>query len=98
MANLHVFSKLSSDVTYHDWVAGGADLPVKAHSVTIKGGAGVTTRNLITPLGVDTEITEKDAEVLNRNEIFKLHKKNGFVQIQKKDADVEKVVADMADT
>ena len=98
MANLHVFSKLSSDVTYHDWVPGGGDLPVKAFSVTIKGGAGVTTKNLITPLGVHTEITEQDAEVLNRNEVFKLHQKNGFVKIQKKDADVEKVAADMADT
>ena len=98
MATYHVFSKLSSDVTYHDWVSGGADLPVKAHSVMIKGGAGVTTKNLITPIGVHTEISDRDAEMLNRNEVFKLHQKNGFVQIQKKNADVEKVVADMGDT
>ena len=98
MATLHVFSKLSADQNYHDWIPGGADMPVKAHTVLIKGGAGVITKNLLTPLGVHTEISEKDAEMLNCNEVFKLHQKNGFVQIQKKNADVEKVAADMADT
>ena len=98
MANLHVFSKLSTDVTYHDYEAGGADLPVITKSVTINGGAGVATKHLVTPLGVHTEITEDQAELLNRNGIFQLHKKNGFVVIEKKKADVEKVAANMADT
>ncbi len=93
--NVHVFSKMSSSVDYVDWIAGGADLPTRGKSVFIKGGHGVAGKNLITPLGVHTEISQEDAEILKRNHVFQTHLKNGSVVIQKSKADPEKVVADM---
>jgi hypothetical protein len=97
MAKFYVYSKMSASVVYNDFVPGGADLPVVAKSVTIKGGAGIANKNLITPLGVVTEIDDADLEMLNRNGIFKLHKENGFITVEKRNVDVEKVVANMGE-
>jgi hypothetical protein len=55
--------------------------PDQGGSVIIKGGAGVANENLQTPRGVPTMVTEAQAELLKRNEVFKLHEKNGFVAI-----------------
>lgn len=93
----HVYSKLATDVEYPEYMQGGADIPVKGKSVFIKGGAGVANKYLQTPLGVHTEITEEEAEILNRHPVFKIHRDNGFVKIEKAKSDVEKVVADMGD-
>ena len=93
--NLHVFSKMSASVKYIDWIKGGADLPSQGKTVFIKGGAGVATKHLITPLGVHTEVTPEEAEILKRNHVFQLHLKNGAVVIQESKADPEKVVGDM---
>ncbi len=70
-------------------------MPVKVGSVTIKGGAGVANKNIITPLGVHTEVSAEEMDLLNENGIFKLHKDAGFIAVEEKKADVEKVVADM---
>ena len=93
--NLHVFSKMASSVNYIDWIPGGADLPSRGKSVLIKGGHGVAGKNLITPLGIHTEITAEEAELLKRNKVFQLHLKNGSVVIQESKADPEKVISDM---
>ena len=91
----YVFSKMACDVSYNDYIPGGADLPIKTSSVLIKGGAGVANDRIITPLGICTEVTEEQVSQLNANGIFKLHRDNGFVTIESKNQDVEKVVADM---
>ena len=93
--NLHVFSKMAASVRYVDWIKGGADLPSQGKSVFIKGGTGVATKHLITPLGIHTEVTSEEAEILKRNHVFQLHLKNGAVLIQESKADPEKVIADM---
>ncbi len=91
----HVYSKLSAPVSYHEHVPGGANVTSIGRTVTIAGGAGVANKNLITPLGVHTEVTEEEMEFLNNDETFKLHKQNGFIAIETKNYDIEKVVADM---
>jgi len=95
-SKFYVFSKMSAGVTYNDYADGGADLPVIVRKVTIQGGAGIANKNLITPLGVMTEVDADDMEFLNRNGIFQQHKKNGFIAVEAQKAEVEKVVADMA--
>ena len=92
---MHVFSKMAASVKYVDWLPGGADLPYAGKSVLIRGGAGVASKNLITPLGIHTEVTAEEAEILKRNRVFQLHLKNGSVVMQESNADPEKVVADM---
>lgn len=91
----YVFSTLANDQNYTNWHKGGADLPVKGHSVLIKGGTGVANDRLITPIGVSTEISEHDLEELQRNPQFKQHQENGFLVVKSKNADVEKIASDM---
>lgn len=93
----YVYSKLSNSQLYTEFVAGGADLPGIAHSVHIKGGAGLADRHIITPLGVRTEVTERDVESLKNNPVFQQHEKNQFVVIEAKPFEVDKVVANMGD-
>ena len=93
----HVFSKMAADVTYNDYAPGGADIPVLLRSVTIRGGAGVANKNIITPLGFHTEISQEDMEFLNRNGIFCLHRDNGFVTIQERNAPIEQVIPDLTE-
>lgn len=95
MANHHVFSTLANDQLYTNWHQGGADLPIKGHSVLIKGGTGVANDRLITPMGVSTEITEHDLEELQRNPVFREHEAKGFLIVKSKKADAEKVASDM---
>lgn len=91
----HIFSTLSANVAYQEWVPGGADIPVPGRKVLIRGGTGIAHKHLITPMGVHTEIDEDELRILQNDEVFKLHKKNGFVTIEEKYADPEKVAADM---
>lgn len=92
-----VYSKLSNSQLYTEFVAGGADVPAVSHSVHIKGGTGLADKHIITPLGVRTEITARDVESLKSNVVFQQHEKNGFIKIEAKAYDIEKVVADMGD-
>lgn len=94
-AKHYVFSTLANDQLYTNWIQGGADLPVKGHSVLIKGGTGVANDRLITPIGVSTEISEYDLEELERNPSFKDHRDKGFLVVRAKNADAEKVASDM---
>lgn len=93
----HVYSKMAASVAYNDFVKGGADLPVKAMSVTIKGGAGIANNHIITPLGVHNEVSEEEITMLKSNGIFQLHEKAGFIKVEERKADIEKVVADMTE-
>jgi hypothetical protein len=95
MKKIYVYSTLSSDMRYTNFAAGGADLPVEAGSVLIRGGAGVANDRLVTPRGVVTEIGEAELEVLRGNKVFELHEKNGFIVVSEASTDPEKVAADM---
>jgi hypothetical protein len=90
----HVYSKMAADVTYNDYVPGG-DIPRVARSVTIKGGAGVANKNIITPYGVHTEITEEERDMLLKNGIFQLHQEAGFVTIEGKKEDPDRVATNL---
>ena len=94
MAN-YVFSTLANDQSYTNWHQGGADVPVKGHSVLIKGGTGVANDRLITPMGICTEITDYDLEELQKNKCFLDHQEKGFLVVQSKKADAEKVAEKM---
>lgn len=100
-----VFSKLSSSQKYT-----GYQPPVDKETtgvntiqnyVLIHGGANIADKNLHTPMGVMTTITDDEAAFLEQNHVFKIHKKNRMVIIESDAAnkgDVEAVVSDMGDT
>lgn len=91
----YVFSTLANDQNYAVWVAGGGDIPIQERLIFVAGGTGVANDRIVTPLGTATEISVDDIELLEANYVFKLHRENGFVQIQRTKADPEKVAADM---
>lgn len=93
---LYVFSTLSCDQRYTNYVTENNDLPRPVAEVFVKGGAGVANDRVQTPRGVATRITEEDKLILETNEHFALHKKNGFVQISEEKLDPEQFAADMA--
>jgi hypothetical protein len=96
MAKVYVFSTLACDQRYVDYQKGPNDLPIEGRSVLIEGGTGVANKRLVTPLGVCTTITDADLELLEQNEMFKLHRDKGFLTVQRKSADPEKVASDMS--
>lgn len=80
---IFILSTLSADQLYTTWVAGGADLPKIAKQVFVAGGANVANRKLVTPQGVVTEVDEDDLAALETNEVFQLHKTNGYITVSK---------------
>lgn len=91
----HVYSRLANSVTYTEWLRGGGDIPTKGREVTIRGGAGIASKHLITPMGVVTSVTDEEAEFLTNDHHFRKHAENGYVRIERTKTDVETVVADM---
>lgn len=94
MTKYYVYSTLSCNNIYRSYKA-TSDLPVAGDEVLIKGGANIATKNLVTPRGVVTEIDENQLQLLQNDEVFKLHQKNGFIKIEEKLVDAEVVAADM---
>lgn len=91
----YVFSTLTNDQHYVNWEKGPHDVPVETVGVHIKGGTGIANDRLITPLGVCTEVSDAEHEMLKRNPIFQQHVENGHIIVRTSKADPEKVAADM---
>lgn len=92
---LYVYSTLTADQRYTNYTQGGADMPVPAGAVFVKGGAGVANDRIQTPRGVATEITADDLKILEANSDFLLHKENGFIEVSEEKVDPEQAAADM---
>jgi len=91
----YVFSTLSTDVDYTVYGESVNDLPTIEKRITIKGGANVATKHLITPKGVMTAVEDAEFDILSAHPVFQMHKKNGFITVEKKAADPEKVASNM---
>lgn len=92
----YIYSTLSSSMHYENHVPGGGDLPQVASSVFIQGGANIPDKFLRTPDGaVITPVSDEELTALEANEIFQLHKANGFIVVSDKKHDAEAVAADM---
>lgn len=91
----HVYSKMAGDVRYNDYIRTSETISKIKASVLIKGGAGVANKNIITPLGVHTEITADDRDMLLKNGIFKKHLEGGFVTIEEKKEDPDLVATNL---
>lgn len=93
--SVYVFSTMTAGVTYVLYGPGGGDLPVSQRSVTIAGGSNLPNKHMLTSIGVMTEVSDEDWAWLEQDQIFQLHKKNGFIQVRDKPAVAEKVATDM---
>ena len=66
--------------------------------VEIKGGHGVATiKNLHTPRGVMTAVSDDDLAWLMKNDAFVRHIDAGWISVDKKEVDGEKKAKDMND-
>jgi hypothetical protein len=93
---VHVYSTLATPQAFTTWKAGGGDIPLVDRQVVIKGGAGVATKNLLTPIGVHTAITVDDYDAIKDHPRFVRLIGRGHIRVEKKRAyDIESVVSDM---
>lgn len=92
-----VYSTLTETQKYTKWEKAG-EVYVEVGSVVINGGHGkADKRTLITPIGVGTEVTDEQLEMLNSIKAFQDHKDAGFIEIvMKGKKEAEKVAAGMA--
>lgn len=91
-----VYCTISSDVEYTFWGTsqeGQALTPVRM--IRINGKANLPNKTLLTPRGAVTAVTDEEIDALNAHPVFQQHKRNGFVTIEKRGTDVDKVVSDM---
>lgn len=85
---LFVYSMLANSQLYqlHGAAAAPGVPPPVVGEVLVRGGAGVADKRADTPEGaIVTPITREEADMLNKNAVFKLHEKNGFVRIHDED-------------
>ncbi|WP_310625796.1 hypothetical protein [Limnohabitans sp.] len=91
-----IYSRLAADQAYTIYVAGTTEqVPVIEQTISIKGGADVASRNIITMQGVATEVTDAQLEALQKNHVFGIHLENEHLVIDKKKRDADEVGADL---
>ena len=91
-----IYSTLSTDQQYRGYTKGGGDMPIVSTKVFIAGKANIMNKNIITPRGMVTEVTEEELKVLEADEVFKIHVKGGFISVDKKQVDAEKAAENMS--
>jgi hypothetical protein len=69
----------------------------KPMRVSIKGGHGLANKNIVTPRGVATQVSDEDMQLLLDDKLFQRHMKAGFMSYDKKNVDPEKKAASMED-
>lgn len=95
---VYVYSTLANPQKFVDYAPPPEPgmLPVEKIAVHVKGGAGIASKNLITPLGVCTPITQAEYDAICNLDHFTRFVASGHITVQKSQAyEIEKVVSDM---
>lgn len=93
----YIYSTMTQDNIYREYSSNGV-INVKKHGVLIKGGANVPfagVKKIFTPLGVATEVSDSDLEFLQKNDAFNRHLKRGFLKIEDRKTNADKIAKDM---
>jgi hypothetical protein len=92
----HIYSTMANSTRYVQYLpTPQKDLNVAGASVLINGGSGINKKNLATPLGVHTPVSDEDFEWLKDDAHFKQHIKNGYIAVRKAEVNPEVAAADM---
>ena len=93
----YVYSTLANDQVYPYWIEqdNSRQLPRREVEVFIKGQAGVMGKNLVTPKGVVTEVTDEELAVLEKSPQFKRHCELGYLNVSKKKTNADKAASDL---
>lgn len=94
----YVFSTITNDTCYVGY-ATGRDLHQVQKSVLIAGGSNRAdgTRNIFTPQGVMSIVSDDDMEFLLQNDGFQKHIERGFITHLPYKAEADEVAEDMID-
>lgn len=95
MSRNFVYSTATAGQTYTTYRKDFNDLAVVEKQVVINGGSNLANKNLVTPLGVVTEVTDEQLELLRGNEMFQRHEKAGFMCVSSTRVDPEVMASDM---
>ena len=76
----YVLSKLANSQIYTKYTKGPNNINLVAKQVEIKGGADITDKNLVTPEGVITTVTDAELELLKENKVFQEHLDHNMVK------------------
>lgn len=95
---VHVYSTLANPQAFVVYAppAEAGMLPVEEMKVIVKGGAGIASKNLLTPQGVHTAITQEEYDAIKDLSHFTKFVDSGNIRVERKQAfDIEKIVSDM---
>jgi len=91
----YIYSTLTASQNFVEWKE-TSDLPIAARKITILGGHGVINKQIVTPRGVVTKVSDKDMEFLKTYPPFLKMVEEGFLSYEdKKNVDVEKKIVHM---
>jgi len=95
--SVHVYSTLSTPQKFTVWEPPRMDgmLPTLICEVLIKGGAGIASKNLITPQGVHTAITQEEFDAISTLASFQKFVDDGYIRVEGKKYDIDRMVGDM---
>ena len=95
----YVYSTLTGDQEYalypppKDIDFKGIPKPLK--TVVVYGGSNVINKNMVTPRGVVTHVTDEQLKTLEQIKAFQKHRTRNFISVDKSKHDPEKVAKDM---
>lgn len=90
-----IYSTLSCNQVYPLWKKLENGMLERVTEVRIAGGANVANKNLITPKGLVTEVTDEQLELLMNDHTFKRQMAGGFLKVETVEANPNKVALDM---
>lgn len=92
-----VYSTMSTDVnyTFYSKPDETSGVVTATNMIVIAGKANVADKRFITPRGAVTPLSDESLAMLMGNPVFMQHLKNGFVAVEKRGADIDKVVSDL---
>lgn len=95
--SVYIYSTLSQDTAYTSYkpLLNDRDISQVESKVLIKGGSGVINKNLVTPMGTVTKVTDEEYALLEENQVFQMHVQNGFIVAERAKASINKVAKDM---
>ena len=92
----YIYSTLTADQEYTVYPPfDPKQIPKPNRKILIYGGANVINRNLITPRGVSTTVSDEELKILETIPSFKRHLERGFLTVDRNRADADKVAKDM---
>lgn len=90
-----VCSTATSDVKYTVYQKVSKDLNKPIRHILIKGGSNVANKNLVTPLGVVTKVTDEELEILETIQSFRRARDAGFLTVTATKKDPGKLIGSM---